>query len=338
MKAYRLVPGAGIAGLRQEQVPERPLGAFDVRVALHAAALNARDLAIARGQYGGLTGDAITPLSDGVGTVVAVGPSVTRVAVGDHVIATFWPDWIDGEGTRESQVRSFGAQLDGTLAEQLVAPETALVHAPARLSDAGAASIACAGVTAWNALFVQGGLRPGASVLILGTGSVATWALQLAKAAGLHAIVTSSSNGKLAEAERLGARGVVNYAEHAEWQDEVLRLTGGEGVDLVLEVGGQDTLARSLAAVRFGGRVVVIGGVSGWGDVKLSPGALVGGKKTLGGLMVGSRRMTEDLVRFIDTTGLTPVVDSVFPYAEATNAYERLASGSAFGKVVVSLK
>ncbi|ANH66937.1 NAD(P)-dependent alcohol dehydrogenase [Mitsuaria sp. 7] len=338
MNAYRLVAGAGIEGLRQVEVAQRALDALEVRVALSAAALNFRDLAIARGHYGGMGDQPVVPLSDGVGRVVEVGDAVTRFAVGDRVIASFWPAWIDGESSPAKTSASFGAQLDGTLARSMVAAESALVRAPDGLADAAAAAVACAGVTAWNALFVQGRLQPGASVLILGTGSVALWALQIGEAAGLRAIITSSSNDKLARAERLGAQGLVNYRETPEWQDEVLRLTGGEGVDLVLEVGGQDTLTRSLAAVRFGGRVVTIGGLSGWGEARLLPGALVGGNKTLAGIMVGSRRMTEDLVRFIDTTGLVPEVDGEFPFDEAPRAYERLASGDAFGKVVVALR
>lgn len=216
--------------------------------------------------------------------------------------------------------------------------QEALVRAPTTVGDAAAASIACAGVTAWNALFVQGQLKPGASVLILGTGSVAVWALQLAAAAGLHPIVTSSSDEKLARAEQLGARTLVNYRKTPEWQAQVLKQTGGAGVDLVLEVGGQDTLSRSLEAVRFGGRIVVIGGLSGWGEARLSPGTFVGGNKTVGGIMVGSRRMTEDLVRFIDTARIDPVIDTEFTFDEAPRAYERLASGEAFGKVVVSMR
>ncbi|WP_345791221.1 NAD(P)-dependent alcohol dehydrogenase [Burkholderia sp. Cy-637] len=338
MQAYRLQAGTGPAGLHRVELPQQALGHAEVRIEMRAASLNARDLAFARGQIGDAPDRAVVPLSDGVGTIVEVGAAVTRFAVGERVIPAFWPRWIDGEISPAKAGISFGVHLDGALAEFMVAPEDALARAPQSLADAQAASLACAGVTAWNALFVEGGLKPGSSVLLLGTGSVSIWALQLAVAAGLHPIITSSSDAKLARAGELGARGLVNYRTRPEWQDEVLALTQGRGVDLVLDVGGQDTLGRSLSAVRFGGRVVVIGGLSGWGEVRLSPGAFVGGTKALAGIMVGSRSMTEDLVGFVDEKGIVPVIDSEFGFAEARQAYERLASGEAFGKVAVRIE
>ena len=338
MKSYRLLAGAGIAGLRQVDIVTQPLGAHEVRIEMRAAALNFRDLAFARGQYGGASTTPLVPLADGIGTVVEVGSEVTRFATGDRVITSYWPHWADGESSPQKTRASFGVQLDGTLTEVMVSTQDALVHAPTTVGDAAAASIGCAGVTAWNALFIKGQLKPGATVLILGTGSVAIWALQLAAAAGLRAIVTSSSDAKLTRAGQLGAQGLINYRANPEWQDEALKLTDGAGVDLVLEVGGQDTLVRSLAATRFGGSVIVIGGLSGWGDAKLPPGTFVGGNKTLSGIMVGSRRMTEDLVHFVDTAKLAPVIDNEFPFAEAGRAYERLESGDAFGKIAVRIK
>jgi len=338
MKTYRLAAGDGLTGLRRIDITPAALGDRDVRIEMRAAALNFRDLAFARGQYDVPPGHEVAPLSDGVGMVVEIGSAVTRFAVGDRVIATFWPNWIDGDISPLKSSSSFGAHIDGTLTELMVAREDALVRAPNSVNDSGAASIACAGVTAWNALFVEGKLRPGSSVLILGTGSVSIWALQLAAASGLHAIVTSSSDEKLAGAEGLGARGLINYRVNPEWQTEVSKLTDNRGVDLVLDVGGQETLTRSLSATRLGGRVVVIGGLSGWGEVKLSPGVFVGGAKTLAGIMVGSRAMTEDLVRFVDEANIVPVIDSEFSFLQAQQAYERLASGSAFGKVAIRIK
>ncbi len=337
MKSYRLLAGSGAAGLQAGEEPSMPLGDHDVRVSMAAAALNFRDLRFAKGQSACRPDHAIVPLSDGVGRVAEVGPSVTRFAPGDRVITTFFPAWTDGPATREGVAISFGAQIDGTLREELVANEDGLTRAPAGLGDAGAATITCAGVTAWNAVFEAGVAKQGDTVLILGTGGVAIWALQLAAAAGLHPIVTSSSDEKLARAEALGARGVVNYRKVPEWQHEVLRLTGGRGADVVLEVGGENTIPRSIVASRFGGTVVVIGGLSGFGGARVEPGSLSGAAKRLVGISVGNRTMTDDLVRFIDLHGVQPVVDRTFPFADARAAYEHLDAGRAFGKVVVSV-
>lgn len=337
MKAYTLLAGAGLAGLRQAEAEPRPLGAYDVRVAVRAAALNYRDLQFARGQYPNTPPHPLVPLSDGVGEVIETGPAVTRLAVGDRVITTFWPRWTDGRISPAKLAVSYGAQIDGTLAEELVAHEDGLTRAPGTVSDAGAAAIPCAGVTAWNALFVQGVARPGDTVLILGTGGVATWALQLAVAAGLNPIVTSSSDAKLRNAEALGARALINYRTRPEWQKEVLSLTRGEGVELVLEVGGEQTLPRSVAATRFGGRVVVIGGLSGFGAAGIEPHDLIFGQKTLTAVAVGSRAMTDDLVRFIELHGIKPVIDSTFAFADARAAYDHLEAGRAVGKIVVGM-
>lgn len=337
MKAYQIISGAGLDSLKIVDFASRPLGDHDVRVAMRAAALNHRDLKFAEGHYIPPPSEPRIPLCDGVGEVVEVGGAVTRLSVGDRVIPTYWPDWIDGAGQAETTRATFGAHIDGTLTEELVIDQEALVHAPAGLDDAGAATITCAGVTAWNALFVHGDLKPGATVMILGTGGVSIWALQLAHAAGLHPIVTSSSDDKLARADAMGARATINYRVTPEWQREALRLTDGRGVDAVVEVGGRDTLPQSIEAVRYGGRVVVIGGLSGFDGAGVAPGALVGGAKTLVGMSVGNRRSTEDLVRFIEVSGIKPVVDHVFAFAEARAAYDHLAAGRAFGKVVTSI-
>jgi len=337
MKSYTLLAGAGLAGLNYSEVEPRSLESDDVRVAIRAAALNFRDLQFARGDYPNTPPHPIVPLSDGVGEVTEIGPEVTRLAVGDRVITNFWPRWIDGAITPARISVSYGAQIDGTLAEELVADEDGLTRAPGTLSDAGAASIPCAGVTAWNALFVQGGARPGQTVLILGTGGVATWALQLAVAAGLNPIVTSSSDDKLKNAERLGARALINYRSHPEWQKEVLSLTHGQGAELILEVGGEQTLPRSIAATRFGGRVIVIGGLSGFGAAGIEPHDMIFGQKTLSAVAVGSRVMAEDLVRFIELHDIKPVIDSEFAFADARAAYHHLEAGRAVGKIVVGL-
>jgi len=336
MKAFELAAGAGIHALRLIDRPTNVLGPHEVRVKMAAAALNFRDLMFANGHYGVPSGEVVVPLCDGAGEVIETGAAVSRVKTGDRVIFGFWPQWTDGDIGTEKVAGSFGAQFDGTLAEQVVADEQALTIAPAGMSAAEAASVACAGVTAWNALFVRGASKPGATVLLLGTGGVSIWALQLAHAAGLRPIVISSSDEKLQRASQLGAVGTVNYTTTPEWQHEVRRLTDGAGVDLVLEIGGNGTLPRSIEATRLGGTVVVIGARARGAASGVEPGALIRGAKTLAGIMVGSRSMQEDLVRFIDAVGIRPVIDRSFAFEDALSAYQYMQQGP-FGKVVIDI-
>jgi NADPH:quinone reductase-like Zn-dependent oxidoreductase len=338
MKAYQIQAGAGIAGLERVERPSRDPGAHEIRVRVDAAALNHRDLSFARGQFYSPPSYPIVPLVDGCGDVIAVGEAVTRFKAGDRVITSYYPRWIDGALSPNKTAVSFGAQFDGTLAEELVASEEAFVLAPRSLDAVAAATLPCAGVTAWNALFVAGAVKPGGSVLLLGTGGVSLWALQLASAAGVFTIVTSSQDEKLDRARALGAHATVNYRTRPEWQDEVLRLTEGAGVDVVIEVGGEGTLARSLKAAGPGGTIVVIGRVSGGGGVSIEPGALIGGAKRLVGITAGSRAMLEQLVRFVDVNKINPAVDKVFPFDAAPSAYEYLAGGRHFGKVVIDMR
>jgi NADPH:quinone reductase-like Zn-dependent oxidoreductase len=336
MKAYQIQAGTGIAGLKRVECVSRALEADEIRVRVSAAALNYRDLSFAKGQFYNPPGYPLVPLVDGCGDVVAVGSAVSRFKEGDRVITSYYPRWIDGALSSAKTAVSFGAQIDGTLTEKLVANEDAFVLAPNSLDAIAAATLPCAGVTAWNALFVAGAVKPGASVLLLGTGGVSLWALQLAKAAGLFTIVTSSQDEKLERVRSLGAHATINYRTTPEWQDKVLRLTGG--VDVVVEVGGEGTLARSLKAAGAGGTIVVIGRVSGGGGVSIEPGALIGGAKRLVGITAGSRAMLEQLVRFVDVNKITPTVDRVFSFDEAPSAYEYLEGGRHFGKVAVDVR
>ena len=336
MKAYQIKAGQQIGGLEAVRRVPAPPAAHEVQVRVHAVSLNYRDLMIADGKYLGTGEASVIPCSDGAGEVLAVGSQVTRFRVGDRVMASFFPDWVDGDPTPENTANSLGGAVDGMLAEEVVVHEESLVAVPAHLSYAEAATLPCAGVTAWNSLFVEGGLRAGDSVLLLGTGGVSMWALQLAKAAGLFTVVTSSSDEKLERARALGASATINYKQVPAWQDEVRRLTGGRGVDLVLEVGGQGTLTQSIASVRMGGTVAIIGGVSGFGG-DFNPFALIGGAKRLSGIFVGSRRMLEDLSRFLSVTGLHPAVGSVFPFEQAREAYAHLERAGHFGKVVIQV-
>lgn len=336
MQAYQIQSGQKIAGLERVQRPSAPLAAHEVRVRVHAVSLNYRDLMIADGSYLSTGEGAAIPASDGAGEVIEVGAGVSRLRVGDRVAASFFPDWFDGAPTPSAASGALGAVADGMLAEEVVLHENAWVVIPAHMDYVEASTLPCAGVTAWNALFVEGGLRAGDSVLLLGTGGVSVWALQIAKAAGLRAIITSSSDEKLERARALGASATINYRSTPEWQDEVLRLTAGRGVDLVLEVGGQGTLSRSIGSTRMGGTIAIIGGVSGFGG-ELDAFALIGGAKRLSGIFVGSRRMLDDLSRFTELAALRPVVDRVFPFLQAREAYAHLQQAGHFGKVVIEV-
>lgn len=293
MHAYQITPGAGIDSLEHVVLPRQALQYHQVRVKVRAVALNYRDLMVAHGTYPTSGEGVVVPGSDAAGEVIEVGPGVQRFRVGERVATAFFPAWEDGKVTPDKTAVTLGAGGAGALAEELVIDEGGLVALPEHLSYEEAATLTCAGVTAWNALFVEGGLQAGDSVLLLGTGGVSVWALQLAKAAGLRTIVTSSSDAKLERARALGADVLVNYRKHPEWQEEVQRATGGKGVDLVLEVGGQDTLARSIAAAGMGGKVAVIGGLGGGFETGIQLLGLVVGGKSMRGIYVGSSRCTK---------------------------------------------
>ena len=335
MKAWQVRPGHGIAGLQQIDTDAREPGPAEVLVSMRAASLNYRDWMAARGDYPGIDGTPRIALSDGAGEVVAVGARVTRFKPGDRVINTYFPNWIDGEIALWKIAESPGATFDGVLAEQFVADESTLAAIPAHLSFEEAATISCAGITAWNALFANAVVKPGATALLLGTGGVSIWALQLAKAAGLRTIITSSSDEKLARARQLGADATINYRAVPEWQHEVLRLTGGAGADVVVEVGGYDTMARSIAATRLGGVVSITGLLSGFAGVDFGLRSLFDVAKHLHGVIVGSRSVLDEVVRLVDVQQICPVVDRVFGFDEVPAAYDYLQSGRHFGEVVV---
>lgn len=338
MHAYQLVPGSDIASLARVDLGLAPIGPQELRIRVHAVALNYRDLMVARGDYLVSSGSPVIPCSDASGEVIEVGTQVTRFRVGDRVAGAFFPAWIDGDPTPEKTADAPGAGTDGVLAEVIVRHEQSVVAVPAHLDDAEAATLPCTGVTAWNALFEEGRLQPGSTVLLLGTGGVSISALQLAKAAGLRTIITSSSDAKLQRARALGADATINYQQTPDWEAEVGRLTQGRGVDLVLEVGGQGTLPRSIASARMGGRIAVIGGVSGFGGSEIQPLHLIGGAKRIAGIFVGSRAMFERLNQFIESSGLRPVIDRVFPFEQAPQAFAYLQSAQHFGKVVIKLR
>ena len=337
MRAYKILPGDNIDGLQCVDFPERELAPGEVRVRVHAVSLNYRDLMVASGNYLVNVDDPITPCSDGAGEVLAVGSGVTRLQVGDRVAASFFPYWQDGRTSPEKVRRALGGDIDGMLAEEVILHEEALVKIPPQLSFVEASTMPCAGVTAWNAIFESSNdIKPGDTVLLLGTGGVSVLGLQLAKAAGLRTIITSSSDEKLQRARELGAHHTINYRTTPEWQEEVLRVTHGVGADVVLEVGGQGTVNRSVASAAMGGSVAIIGGVSGFGG-EVNPATMLTGAKRMVGIFVGSRKMLEDVMRFAAVTDLKPVVDRVFTFDQTKEAYRYMESGSHFGKVVIAV-
>lgn len=335
MRAYEIVAGSsGLDGLRRCERPDPQLLPAQILVRMQAASLNYRDLLIPRGHYmGGAVAVDTIPLSDGAGEVIAVGSAVTRFRVGERVAGTFFRGWNDGKPPRGPLAALGAPPVDGILAELVVFDEQNAVTLPAHLSAAGAATLPCAGVTAWRAL-ADGHIAPGESVLVLGTGGVSIFALQFARLAGARVIVTSSSDEKLARAKSLGADGCINYRAHPEWEREVLNLTDGRGVDHVVDVGGAGTLAHSIGSVAVGGRVAMIGVLTGVGAAG-SPYGLLGKQASLNGIFVGSRGHFERMNAAISVNKMQPIVDREFGFDDAPAAYRHLESGAHFGKVVI---
>jgi NADPH:quinone reductase-like Zn-dependent oxidoreductase len=317
------------AGLRLVEQPDPIAGPGQVVVRMRAASLNYRDQAVVRGQYfGGAVPRDLVPVSDGAGDVVSVGSGVVSVAVGDRVAGTFFQPTPKGPA-------ALGSPLDGVLSEYVVLSDGGAVRLPASVDYEAAACLPCAGVTAWHALFAVGrAVSPGDTVLVLGTGGVSMLALQLARAAGARVIVTSSNDDKLERAFALGATDGVNYARTPNWEQEVLRLTGGRGADCVVEIGGAGTLGRSYQALARGGKAALIGFLAGpHGDTSPHPLMLKAG--TLHGIFVGDRPMLEALLRAVVVNRIAPPVDRVFAFDDAASAYTYQASGAFVGKIVV---
>jgi NADPH:quinone reductase-like Zn-dependent oxidoreductase len=334
MKAIRLRAPASYDNLRLEDLPAPQPGFGEITVRIRAASLNFRDMLVAKGFFP--TFDGIVPLSDGAGDVTAVGDGVTEFKVGDAVVSTFHPTWRDGHVERSELNASPGGPADGYAAQEVTRSVSHFTLAPRGLSHAEAATLTCAGVTAWRAL-ANGPIRPGQTVLVEGTGGVSLFALQFAKAAGATVIATSSSAEKLARLTAIGADHVVNYRETEKWGEAVLALTGGLGVDHVIEVGGPHSLPQSLVAARTGGHVAIIGATGGF-DIDNIPFAITQAKRLrLQGVTVGSRRDQLDMVRAIEANAIRPVIDSTFPFERIADAFRHLESGSHFGKVVLEL-
>jgi NADPH:quinone reductase-like Zn-dependent oxidoreductase len=337
MRAYQLSKGASsISDLRRVELEKPVPGPSEVLIRVRACSLNYRDQLIAQGRYfGGLIDQDIVPLSDGAGEVEAVGEGVTRFSPGDRVAGTFFQNWMDGPPTPDTGVALGAPPAKGMLAEYVTLPEMGVVPMAKRLSFEEAATLPCAGVTAWNAL-MEGPrpVGPGQSVLLIGTGGVSLLALAIAKAAGAVVVATSSSNEKLERAKALGADHLINYREEPDWGLAAARLCGG-GVDHVVEVGGAGTLMQSMLAVRHAGEIALIGVLTQEGETAPKPLLMKGA--SLRGIFVGSRAMAISLNAAIDGCGIKPVVDRVFGFENAAEAYQYQSSAALFGKVVITV-
>jgi len=334
MKTYE-INEFGIEKLTLAERAKPEPKASEVSVKFHAASLNYRDLMMVKGFYNPKLKTPIVPLSDGAGEVVAIGEKVTKWKIGDRVCPIFMQGWTDGAIEVSKARTALGGDLDGCLREFGAFDENGLVKIPEHLSYEEAATLPCAAVTAYNALFCSGGLKPDDSVLLQGTGGVSIFALQLASVYGCRAIVTSSSDEKLERAKELGADDLVNYKETPDWDKRVLELTEKRGVDHVVEVGGAGTLQKSLNAVKMGGHIAVIGVLSGAGEI--NPVSILMKAVRLQGIFVGSREMFEAMNRLFSEHRLNPVIDKVFPFDEAREALKYMESAAHFGKIVIKI-
>lgn len=332
MKAVQLQSGFGVDNIHFADLPEPKPGAGEVVVRMRAFSLNYRDLLLVKGQYNPKLKLPITLLSDGVGEVVAVGDGGMRFKVGDRVAGAFAQRWIGGQINDEKAKSALCGPLDGVLAEYRSFNEDGLVAVPAHLSDEEAATLPCAGVTAWNALVTSGGVKAGDVVLTQGTGGVSLFATQFARLLGARVIVTSSSDEKLARARDLGASDGINYKTSIAWEEKARELTGGVGVDHVVELGGAGTFAKSLRAVRTGGTISLIGVLAGTAG-EINPVGVLMKSVRVQGIYVGSREMFEAMNRAVAFHQMKPVVDRVFQAVEIQDALRHMERASHFGKI-----
>ena len=333
-RLVRLKAPGGLENLKmiEEDHPEPRPGELLVRI--RASSLNFHDDMVVTGKIP--CADGRVPMTDGAGEVIAVGENVTEFKVGDNVVGTFFPYWLGGEMTPAIRRDIPGDSIDGYAREFVCMPAHGFTKAPAGYTHVEAATLPCAGVTAWRGLVVCGQVKPGDTVLTLGAGGVSLFALQFAKAAGARVIATSSSDEKLEKLKRLGADAVINYKAVPEWGQKAKDLTDGRGVDHVIEVGGPGTLAQSIKACRTGGRIALIGVLTGFAGEVALPEIFVR-QLRISGIFVGSRADQENMIRAITANRLKPVVDRSFPLQEIVDAFKYYESQNHFGKVCLEL-
>ncbi len=336
MKVVELRDKFGLDSLTITDKPEPRPGAAQVLIKMRAWSLNYRDLLMVKGLYNPKLRFPLVPLSDGVGHIAAVGEGVSRVKVGDRVAGIFMQKWLCGDVNEAKARTALGGGGDGMLAEYVVLHEDGVVQVPEHLTDEEAATLPCAAVTSWHALISEGNLKAGDSVLVQGTGGVSIFALQFARLNGARVVATSSSDAKLERALRLGASDGINYKTTPDWEEKARELTGGSGVDHIVEVGGAGTFAKSLRAVRMNGRIYLIGILSG-SSGQVNPMPILMKNARVQGIYVGSRDMFEAMNRAIALHKLRPVVDRVFGFGEIRLALQYMESGAHFGKICLKV-
>ena len=337
IRQYQFEPASSGYQVVMKQVPRPVAGDNDVLVRVRAVSLNRRDLNMLHNDYGDdFSYAGSIPLSDGAGEVIAVGKDVTRFKVGDRVAGIFFEKWIDGAPSEEALLSDRGGNAGGMLSEVIVTHESGLVSIPEHLSYEEAATLPCAGLTAWVGLFKRGRIEPGQYVLLEGTGGVSVFGLLFSSAVGARPIITSSKDDKLKRAMELGAIGTANYRSNPDWQLRVREISGDHGVDQVLDVGGRDTLAKALEVLAYGGHIALIGGLSGYGS-DVPTDAIMWINATVSGVYVGSREDFEAMNAFISEHEIRPLIDRVFEFEEAPAAFDYMENGNFMGKIVIRL-
>jgi NADPH:quinone reductase-like Zn-dependent oxidoreductase len=336
MKTYEIQSFSDAGGLHLVDHPDPKPGDSQVLVRIRAVSLNFRDLVVLRGLYDRSPKPGRIPCSDGAGEVLAVGSRVSQFKPGDRVAGCFFQAWDEGKFRAEYHRSALGGQIDGVLSELVLFDENGLVDLPESYSFEEGATLPCAALTAWQSLFVRGGLIAGESVLLLGTGGVSIFGLQFAKAAGARAVITSSSDEKLQRARQLGADETINYKTTSAWGKEAARLSGGDGIDHVVEVGGAGTFQESVRACGFNGKIGLIGILSGR-ETPTEIFSIVPKGLSVFGIYVGNRAMFLQMNRALIQNRIRPIIDRVFPFSEAPDAFRHLESGAHFGKIVISV-
>jgi NADPH:quinone reductase-like Zn-dependent oxidoreductase len=334
MRAWQIVSDGGIDALQLADRPSPEPGPGEVKIKVRASSINYRDLGTVRDPVSRKLPYPRIPNSDAAGEVVSVGSGVDRCKPGDRVASCFFQRWVDGPCSQTAMASALGGAVDGVLCEEAVLQADGVVRIPDHLSMEAAATLPCAALTAWNALVESARVKAGDTVLLLGTGGVSIFALQFTKLLGARAIITSSSDAKLARAKSLGAWQTINYRTTPDWDRAVLELTNGEGVDAAVEVGGAGTLPKTIAATRVAGTISLIGVLSGG---QIDPATFMRRSIRMQGIYVGSQRMFLDMNRAIAMHGLEPVIDQTFAFEDAKAAFHEMASATHFGKLVIKL-
>jgi len=333
MRAYEIVSDAGVDALALNQRTAPEPGRGEILIDIRASAINYRDLSTIEDPVARAIDYPRIPNSDGAGVVIEVGAGVTRFQPGDRVAGCFFQNWSDGGISASAMASAMGGPIDGVLAEQVILQESGAVPIPQHMTFEEASTLPCAGLTAWNCLVEQGGLKAGSSALFLGTGGVSIFGLQIAKMMGARAIITSSSDEKLQRAKALGADELINYREVPDWQQRVVELTDGNGVDVTIETGGGGTLEKTIEATRIGGTISLIGILSGG---SIDPSAVMRKSIRLQGVYVGNRKMFEEMNAALELNRIHPVIDRIFAFEDARAAYHTMRAAGHFGKLVIT--